>query len=116
MSEEATIIQLRTFSDTRGKLTVAEELPFEVKRAFWLWEPTGLPRGGHAHKECHQMIVALHGSFAVILDGDKPVRLTTPHFGAYVPPGIVVTLDDWAAGSVALVLCSEKYDAEDYIE
>ena len=97
-------------------LTAAERLPFDIKRVFWVYCTTGLDRGGHAHKECEQMIVAVHGRFRVVLDGEEPgVSLITPHFGVYVPAGVHVTLTDWSAGAVALVLCSQEYDKDDYL-
>ena len=60
------------------------------------------------------MIVAVHGRFDVTLDECQPVRLTTPHFGYHIPPGHSVTLDNWQAGSVAMVICSHEYDEHDY--
>jgi len=112
---DATIIQLDTFTDERGKLTVAEGLPFAIQRAFWIHGVTGLPRGGHAHVKCEQMIVCMAGKFDISVDGRAPIALTTPRFGLYVPPGHVVTLDNWSAGAVALVLCSHEYDEDDYV-
>ena len=114
-AREATVVQFRTFRDERGKLTVAEHLPFEVKRLFWIYEVTGLDRGGHAHKECEQMIVAVHGGFDVILDDRSPIKLVSPHFGMHVPPGHKITLANWDAGSVALVMCSHEYDEDEYV-
>ena len=112
---EATIIQFRTFLDERGTLTVSEQLRFEIKRLFWIYDVTGLDRGGHAHKECEQVIVAMHGGFDVILDDKGPIKLCSPRFGMHVPPGHCVTLTNWEAGSVALVMCSHEYDADDYV-
>jgi dTDP-4-dehydrorhamnose 3,5-epimerase-like enzyme len=105
------LIDLPTFTDCRGSLTAIEKQPFEVKRAFWLYDLRDV-RGGHAHKTCQQLIVAVHGVVKVEVGGEK-YWLMNPSRGLYVPPGHVVDL--YGAGT-ALVLCSDYYDRNDYIE
>ena len=112
----------RHHSQRKGDISVIENgdtIPFDVKRIYYLYDvPGGESRGGHAHKELQQLILAASGSFTVTLD-DGHVRrtfnLNRPYQGLLVKPGIWRTLDDFSSGSVCLVLASEKYDAEDYI-
>lgn len=120
---DCTMIELdKHHSDRKGNLTVVENLktvPFDVKRTYYLYDvPGGESRGGHAHKELSQLIVAASGSFTVTLDDGNVKRafhLNRPYQGLYVVPGIWRTLDDFSSGSVCLVLASHGYDEEDYI-
>ena len=105
-----------------GNITVAENrrtIPFDIKRVYYLYDvPSGVSRGGHAHKQLFQLIVAVSGSFTVTLDDGQVKRsfvLNRPHQGLFVCPGIWRILDDFSSGSVCLVLASEKYDETDYI-
>lgn len=108
---------------TRGNLTVVEQLhevPFEVKRVYWTYDvPSGESRGGHAHKQLKQLIVAMSGSFIVNLDDGKGHResyhLNHPWEGLLVDTEVWRTLDDFSTGAVCMVLASELYDPEDYI-
>ena len=117
------IIDLPKIYDPRGNLTVAEQMksvPFEVKRGYWAYDvPAGERRGGHAHKECVEFIIAVSGSFTVTLDDGKGNRkdfhLNHPWQGLLVPTGIWRTLEDFSSGAVCLVLASELYDEDDYI-
>lgn len=117
------IIELdRHHSQRKGDISVIENgetIPFDVKRIYYLYDvPGGVSRGGHAHKELYQLIIAASGSFAVTLDDGNVKRtfvLNRPYQGLLVKPGIWRTLDDFSSGSVCLVLASEKYDAADYI-
>ena len=117
------IIDLPKIYDPRGNLTVAEQMrnvPFEVKRVYWTYDvPAGERRGGHAHKECVEFIIAVSGSFTVTLDDGKGNRkdfhLNHPWQGLLVPTGIWRTLEDFSSGAVCLVLASELYDEDDYI-
>ncbi|WP_117880641.1 sugar 3,4-ketoisomerase [Aureibaculum luteum] len=96
-----------------------EEIPFEVKRVFYLYDiPGGISRGAHAHKECHQLLVAASGSFEVLLDDGKvkkTIMLNQPFRGLHIPPGIWASEINFSSGSICLVLVSHKYDALDYI-
>lgn len=112
----------RHHSQRKGDISVIENgetIPFDVKRIYYLYDvPGGESRGGHAHKELQQLILAASGSFTVTLDDGKVRRtfnLNRPYQGLLVKPGIWRTLDDFSSGSVCLVLASEKYDALDYI-
>ena len=116
------IIGLPKIYDPRGNLTVAEQMknvPFEVKRVYWTYDvPAGERRGGHAHKECVEFIIAVSGSFTVTLDDGKGNRkdfhLNHPWEGLLVPTGIWRTLEDFSSGAVCLVLASELFDEADY--
>lgn len=117
------IIELdKHHSDRKGNLSVVEnekEVPFLVKRVYYLYDvPGGESRGGHAHKDLYQLIVAVSGSFTVTLDDGndkKSFVLKRPYEGLYIVPGIWRTLDDFSSGAVCLVLASEKYEKADYI-
>lgn len=117
------IIELPKIYDPRGNLTVAEQMknvPFEVKRVYWTYDvPSGESRGGHAHKECVEFIIAVSGSFTVSLDDGrgnrKDYHLNHPWQGLLVNTGIWRTLEDFSSGAVCLVIASELYDEEDYI-
>ena len=120
---DCTIIELdRHHSNRKGNLTVVENektVPFAVKRAYYLYDvPGGESRGGHAHKELSQLIMAASGSFTVTLDDGNVKRtfiLNRPYQGLYVVPGIWRTLDDFSSGAVCLVLASHGYDETEYI-
>ena len=120
---DCTLIELdRHHSDRKGNISVVEngrDVPFDVRRTYYLYDvPGGESRGGHAHKELRQLIIAASGSFTVTLDDGHVKRtftLNRPYHGLYVVPGIWRTLDDFSSGAVCLVLASEKYDASDYI-
>lgn len=109
-------------SERLGELTVVENgifLPFAVKRVFYIYDiPGGESRGAHAHRSCHQFIVAASGSFEVALDdgvSKKTVFLNRPYVGLHIPPGIWAAEQNFSSGSVCLVLASEEYDERDYI-
>lgn len=119
---DCTIIELDKHHHEKGNITVVENsamIPFEVKRTYYLYDvPDGESRGGHAHRELSQLIVAASGSFSVTLDDGKVKRtflLNRPYQGLYIVPGIWRTLDDFSSGSVCLVLASHGYDEKDYI-
>ena len=109
-------------SDRKGNLSVIEAnntVPFDIKRVYYLYDvPGGAERGGHAHKNLYQLIVAASGSFSVTLDDGKVKRtvvLNRPYQGLVVVPGIWRELTEFSSGAVCLVLASEKYDESDYI-
>lgn len=112
----------RHHSDRRGNLSVVTggvSVPFDVRRVYYIYDvPGGESRGAHAHKNLHQLIVAVSGSFIVTVgDGHmrRSFRLDRPYTGLYIVPGIWRTLDEFSSGAVCLVLASELYDADDYI-
>lgn len=116
------IIQLPGIHDNRGNITVVEgtkNLPFDVKRVFYLYDiPSGESRGAHAHKACHQFLVAAHGSFEMLVDdgiNKKIVSLNRPSHGLHIPPGIWAHELNFSSGAICLVLTSHLYDEKDYI-
>lgn len=121
--QECHLIELdRHHSPRKGDICVVENgdtVPFDVKRVYYLYDvPGGVERGGHAHKELRQLLVALSGSFTVVLDDGKEKRtffLNRPDKALYVTAGIWRVIEDFSSGSVCLVLASEKYDEGDYI-
>jgi dTDP-4-dehydrorhamnose 3,5-epimerase-like enzyme len=120
--DQVRILTLPKVSDPRGNLTFVEEnrhVPFEIKRVYYLYDvPGGEGRGGHAHHELEQLIIAASGSFDIILD-DGYVRhrfhLNRSYFGLYVPRMIWREMDNFSSASVCLVLASNFYDEVDYI-
>lgn len=94
-------------------------VPFDVKRVFYSYDiPGGESRGAHAHKECHQFLIAASGSFEVALDdgvNKRTVLLNRPFYGLHVPPGIWAAEQGFSSGSICLVLASESYSEDDYI-
>ncbi len=116
------IINFPKISDYRGNLTFIEEnthVPFKIKRIYYIYDiPGGATRGGHAHIELKQVIIALSGSFEVVVDDGytrKSFFLNRPHYGLYIPPGIWRELINFSSNSVVLVLASTLYDENDYI-
>lgn len=119
---KAKIINLPKFLDTRGNLSVIEEkkeVPFSVKRVYWLYDvPGGENRGGHAYRENQEFIVALSGSFDVVLDdgqAKKVFTLNRSYYGLYVPKGLWREMENFSTNSLALILSSTNYDANDYV-
>lgn len=115
------IIELPKISDPRGNLTFIEgtrHVPFEIKRIYYTYDvPGGSDRGAHAHKNLRQLIIAMSGSFDVVLDDGfekKRFHLNRSYFGLYVCPMMWRELDNFSSGSVCLVLASELYDPDDY--
>lgn len=107
--------------DLKGSLSFIESyrhIPFEVRRVYYLYDvPGGIERGGHAHKDLHQVIISLSGSFEVVLnDGSerKTVTLNRPHYGLYVPTMIWRELINFSSGAVLFVLASHHFSEEDY--
>jgi dTDP-4-dehydrorhamnose 3,5-epimerase-like enzyme len=118
---EPRIIDLPKVNDPRGNLTFIEgwrHIPFEIKRVFYLYDvPGGETRAGHANKKLEQFIVAMSGSFDVILDDGrtrKTYGLNRSYYGLYIPGMLWREIENFSSGSVCLVLASDYYDAEDY--
>ena len=108
--------------DARGNLSFIEEfkhVPFKIERTYWIYDvPGGEARGGHAYKENREFIVALSGSFDVILDDGKERKtysLNRSYYGLYVPKGVWREMDNFSTNSLALILSSTAYNTEDYI-
>ena len=119
--KQCRIIDLPRINDPRGNLTFVEgqkHIPFEIKRVFYLYDvPGGADRGGHALKTCDQFLIAMSGSFDVVLyDGREKqrVHLNRSYNGLHIPPMIWREMDNFSSGSVCLALASTAYDAKDY--
>ena len=120
---EAKIVALPRFFDVRGNLSFVEQqnhIPFLIKRAFWIYDvPGGEERGGHAYRETEEFIVALSGSFDVVLDDGngnlQAFRMSRSYYGLYVPNMMWRQMKDFSTNSVAMVLASTSYNADDYI-
>lgn len=122
LSMKTRYIDIRHFGDSRGDLSVMEnmkDMPFEAKRVFWNYNvPEGKSRGAHAHKELRQILVAVHGSFIVNVDDgseQKTFVLDNPWQGLLVEAGEWSSEDYFSPGAVCLVICSDHYDESDYI-
>lgn len=122
MKNTPKIIELPKISDPRGNLSVIEEfkdIPFKIERTYWIYDvPGGEARGGHAYKENEEFIVALSGSFDVILDDGiekKTYHLNRSYYGLYVPKGVWREMENFSTNSLALVLASTKFNPNDYI-
>jgi hypothetical protein len=119
--EQCRIIDFPKITDPRGNLTFVEgghHIPFDIKRVYYLYDvPGGAERGGHAHKQLQQMIIAMSGSFDVVLDdgtAKKRIHLNRSYYGLYVPTMMWREIDNFSSGSVCMVLASEFYDEGDY--
>lgn len=119
---DAKILLLPKIEDPRGNLSIIEQfkqIPFEIKRAYWIYDvPGGMDRGGHAYKENKEFIVALSGSFDVVLHdsvNEKKFTLNRSYFGLYVPKGMWRTMTNFSTNSLALVLSSTDFNENDYI-
>ena len=121
--EEIQLIEIPkiTAPDGRGNLSVVEKdvLPYQIKRVYYLYDvPSDSTRGGHAHKELQQFLIAVSGSFSVVLDNGKDRKtflLNRPNKGLLIPSGVWRELENFSAGAVCLSLVSEEYDEDDYI-
>ncbi len=119
--EACKIIELPKISDVRGNLTFVESgrhVPFDLKRVYYLYDvPGGAERGAHGHKDLEQFIVALSGSFDVLLDdghNKKRIQMNRPYYGLYVCPMIWRDITNFSSGAVCMVFASEYYDEADY--
>ena len=115
------IIDIRKYSDTRGYLSVIEgglDIPFDIKRIYYLYLVPEVARGAHAHKQLQQLLIATSGSVDVIMDdGSQKItfHLDKPWKGLLIPSGLWRDLENFSGGAVLMCLASEKYDAADYI-
>lgn len=120
--EHLKIINLPKILDERGNLSFIEEnyhIPFNIERCYWIYDvPAGEKRGGHAYKENQEFIIALSGSFDVIIDDGKERKtfsLNRSYYGLYIPKGIWRQMENFSTNSLALVLASIPYNPSDYI-
>ncbi|HBA54167.1 sugar 3,4-ketoisomerase [Syntrophorhabdus aromaticivorans] len=121
MIDQCRIIDLPRINDPRGNLTFVEanrHISFDIRRVYYLYDvPGGAKRGGHAHKELHQLIIAVSGSFDVHLDdgySQKTVHMNRSYYGLYVCPMIWREIDNFSSGAVCMVLASNYYNELDY--
>lgn len=118
---ECSVLTLDKHEDVKGNLTAVtnhEQVPFEVKRIYYLYDiPGGLSRGGHAHKDLQQLILALSGSFDITVDdgyNKRTFHLSRPNIGLLLPSGLWRELNNFSSGSICMVLASDLYSEADY--
>lgn len=122
MIEDCKIIDLPRINDPRGNLTFIEggdrHIPFDIKRVYYLYDvPGGSERGGHAHKQLHQLIIAMSGSFDIHIDDGhekKTIHMNRSYYGLYICPMIWREIDNFSSGAVCMVLASNYFDEDDY--
>lgn len=119
---DCSILELSKIENRAGNITPIQSnvnVPFNIKRVFYSYDiPGGEARGAHAHKECHQFLIAASGSFEVVLDdgvNKRTILLNRPFYGLHVPPGIWAAEQGFSSGSICLVLASHLYEENDYI-
>lgn len=119
---DCSIIEIPKIENRSGNISPIQRyinIPFDIKRVFYSYDiPGGEARGAHAHKECHQFLVAASGSFEVVLDdgvNKRTVVLNRPFYGLHIPPGIWASEQGFSSGSICLVLASHGFDEKDYI-
>jgi len=119
---DCSIIELGKHSLEQGSISIIEnskEIPFDIARVFYLYDiPGGESRGAHAHIKCHQFLIAVSGSFEIVLDDGivkRTITLNRPYMGLHIPPGIWAAEQGFSSGSICLVYTSEQYDENDYI-
>lgn len=119
---DCSIIELPRIENRAGNITPIHpnvNVPFDIKRVFYSFDiPGGEARGAHAHKECHQFLIAASGSYEVVLDdgnNKRTVSLNRPFYGLHIPPGIWAAEQNFSSGSICLVLASQGYLESDYI-
>ncbi len=119
---DCSVIRLVRIKNRAGNITPVtnmKNVPFEIRRVFYIYDiPGGEDRGAHAHKECHQFIVAASGSFEIEMDdgiNKRTIGLNRPYYGLHIPPGIWAAEKSFSSGAICLVLASHKYDERDYL-
>ena len=119
---DCSVIELPKIETVGGNITPVHpqiNVPFDIKRVFYSYDiPGGEARGAHAHKECHQFLIAASGAYEVLLDdgvNKRTVLLNRPFYGLHIPPGIWASEQAFSSGSICLVLASHGYNEEDYI-
>ena len=119
---DCSIIELPKIENRAGNITPVHgklNIPFDISRVFYSYDiPGGEARGAHAHKECHQLLIAASGSYEVLLDdgvNKRTILLNRPFYGLHIPPGIWASEQGFSSGSICLVLASHVYDEKDYI-
>lgn len=122
MAKNAEIIELPKFLDSRGNLSFVQNnthIPFEIKRTYWLYDvPGGESRGGHAYRDTEEFVIAISGSFDVIVDdgvGKKTFHMNRSYYGLYIPKGMWREMDNFSTNSLALEFASTKYNPDDYV-
>lgn len=119
---DCSVIELPRINNRAGNITPVTcniNVPFDIKRVFYTYDiPGGESRGAHAHKECHEFLIAVSGSFEIEIDdgiNKRTVALNRPYFGLHITPGIWASEKGFSSGAVCLVLTSHLYEAKDYI-
>ena len=119
---DCSVIELPKIETVGGNITPVHpqiNVPFDIKRVFYSYDiPGGEARGAHAHKECHQFLIAASGAYEVLLDdgvNKRTVLLNRPFYGLHIPPGIWASEQAFSSGSICLVLASHGYSEDDYI-
>ena len=119
---DCSVVELPRIENRSGNITPIHgniNVPFDIKRVFYSYDiPGGEARGAHAHKECHQFLIAASGSYEVVLDdgiNKRTVLLNRPFYGLHIPPGIWAAEQGFSSGAICLVLASHGYSASDYI-
>ena len=115
------LIELPVIADPRGNLSVIEggqHIPFDIRRVYYLYDvPGGAERGGHAHKELHQLIIAMSGSFDIVIDDGEErqrIQLNRSYYGLYICPMVWREIDNFSSGAVCMALASHHYSEDDY--
>lgn len=119
---DCSVLQFPKIQFDSGNITPLHgetDLPFKIERVFYLYDiPGGEERGAHAHKECHQLLIAASGAFDIMLDDGKSKRMVTlnrPYMGLHIPPGVWAAEMGFSSGAICLVIASHKYSESDYI-